>query len=61
MAASMKDLAQLADVSIKTVSNVVNDYPFVSAGTRARVRAALDTLDYRPNTSARGCAPAGRI
>ncbi|HEX8768400.1 MAG TPA: LacI family DNA-binding transcriptional regulator [Jatrophihabitans sp.] len=54
MAASMKDVARLAGVSIKTVSNVVNDYPFVSADTRARVRAALDTLDYRPNTSARG-------
>ena len=54
MAASMKDVARLAGVSIKTVSNVVNDYPFVSADTRSRVRAALDTLDYRPNTSARG-------
>ena len=54
MGASMKDVARLAGVSIKTVSNVVNDYPFVSADTRSRVRAALDTLDYRPNTSARG-------
>ena len=54
MAASMKDVARVAGVSIKTVSNVVNDYPFVSAETRARVRAALDLLDYRPNTSARG-------
>jgi DNA-binding LacI/PurR family transcriptional regulator len=54
MAASMKDVARLAGVSIKTVSNVVNDYPFVSADTRSRVRAALDALDYRPNTSARG-------
>ncbi|HEV2887738.1 MAG TPA: LacI family DNA-binding transcriptional regulator [Jatrophihabitans sp.] len=54
MAASMKDVARLAGVSIKTVSNVVNDYPFVSADTRSRVRAALDTLNYRPNTSARG-------
>jgi DNA-binding LacI/PurR family transcriptional regulator len=54
MAANMKDVARLAGVSIKTVSNVVNDYPFVSPETRSRVRAALDTLDYRPNTSARG-------
>ena len=54
MAASMRDVARLAGVSIKTVSNVVNDYPFVRAETRSRVRAALDTLDYRPNTSARG-------
>ena len=54
MVASMKDVARLAGISIKTVSNVVNDYPFVSADTRSRVRAALATLDYRPNTSARG-------
>lgn len=54
MAASMKDVARLAGVSIKTVSNVVNDYPFVSAETRSRVRTALESLDYRPNTSARG-------
>jgi DNA-binding LacI/PurR family transcriptional regulator len=54
MAASMKDVARLAGVSIKTVSNVVNDYPFVSVATRSRVRAAVDALDYRPNTSARG-------
>ena len=54
MAVSLKDVARLAGVSIKTVSNVVNDYPFVSADTRSRVRAALETLDYRPNTSARG-------
>jgi LacI family repressor for deo operon, udp, cdd, tsx, nupC, and nupG len=54
VAVSLKDVARLAGVSIKTVSNVVNDYPFVSPDTRSRVRAALETLDYRPNTSARG-------
>lgn len=54
MAVSLKDVARLAGVSIKTVSNVVNDYPFVSEETRTRVRAALDSLDYRPNISARG-------
>jgi LacI family repressor for deo operon, udp, cdd, tsx, nupC, and nupG len=54
VAVSLKDVARLAGVSIKTVSNVVNDYPFVSADTRSRVRAALEALDYQPNTSARG-------
>lgn len=54
MAASLKDVASLAGVSIKTVSNVVNDYPFVSAATRARVTAALERLEYQPNLSARG-------
>lgn len=54
MGSSMKDVAELAGVSIKTVSNVVNDYPFVSVGTRARVLDAVRSLDYRPNMSARG-------
>ena len=54
MAASLKDVAQAAGVSIKTVSNVVHDYPFVSPVTRARVQRALAELDYRPNLSARG-------
>ena len=50
---SLKDVAQRAGVSIKTVSNVINDFPFVSAATRAKVQVALDELDYRPNLSAR--------
>ena len=54
MPAGLREVALLAGVSIKTVSNVVNDYPFVSADTRAKVMEALRTLDYRPNLSARG-------
>ncbi|MBN9605220.1 MAG: LacI family DNA-binding transcriptional regulator [Actinomycetales bacterium] len=53
MAATLRDVAQLAQVSFKTVSNVVNDYPHVSASTRSRVLAAIAELDYRPNRSAR--------
>lgn len=53
MAATLHDVAQLAGVSIKTVSNVVNDYPHVRATTRERVQAAIDQLGYRPNLSAR--------
>src|SRR6266536_5913387 len=53
MAVSLKDVATLAGVSIKTVSNVVNDYPYVSAPTRARVKAAIEHLGYRPNLTAR--------
>jgi len=53
MPVSLKDVASAAGVSIKTVSNVVNDYPFVSAATRARVQAIIDELGYRPNLSAR--------
>jgi DNA-binding LacI/PurR family transcriptional regulator len=53
MPVSLKDVASAAGVSIKTVSNVVHDYPFVRPTTRARVQKALDDLGYRPNFSAR--------
>ena len=48
------DVAQSAGVSIKTVSRVVNHEPNVRATTRERVLAAIDELNYRPNTAARG-------
>jgi DNA-binding LacI/PurR family transcriptional regulator len=51
--ARLKDVAALAGVSVKTVSNVVNGYPHVSPEMRRRVQAALDQLGYRPNLSAR--------
>lgn len=50
----MHDVARLAGVSIKTVSNVINDYPHVRDVTRERVLDAIGKLDYRPNLSARG-------
>jgi DNA-binding LacI/PurR family transcriptional regulator len=53
MGASIKDVAERAGVSVKTVSNVVNGYKFVAPQTRAKVQKALDELDYRPNLSAR--------
>lgn len=49
----LKDVAEHAGVSIKTVSNVVNGYLHVSQETRARVEAAIEELAYRPNLSAR--------
>ena len=49
----LRDVAALAQVSVRTVSNVVNDYPYVAEETRARVQRALDELDYRPNLAAR--------
>ncbi|MEV0156731.1 LacI family DNA-binding transcriptional regulator [Micromonospora sp. NPDC050686] len=51
--ATLKDVAALAGVSVKTVSNVVNGYPYVSDGVRRRVQQAVQTLEYRPNRSAR--------
>ena len=53
MSATIHDVARIAGVSIKTVSNVVNDYQHVSDSTRSKVRAAIAELDYRPNISAR--------
>ena len=50
---TLHDVAQLAGVSFKTVSNVINDHPHVAAGTRERVMRAIEQLDYRPNRSAR--------
>ena len=54
MGPTMHDVARVAGVSIKTVSNVINDYPYVRSETRSRVQAAIEELDYRPNLSARG-------
>lgn len=53
MAVRLKDVALLAGVSVKTVSNVINGYPHVSVATRSRVEEAVRTLDYRPNLQAR--------
>lgn len=53
MAATLHDVAALAGVSFKTVSNVINDYPHVRESTRQRVLDAIERLDYRPNVTAR--------
>ncbi|WP_250445297.1 LacI family DNA-binding transcriptional regulator, partial [Actinotalea sp. C106] len=53
MSATMRDVARAAGVSVKTVSNVVNDFPHVSAATRGRVLEAIETLGYQMNFSAR--------
>jgi len=49
----MHDVAKLAGVSFKTVSNVINHHPHVSDATRLKVQAAIDQLGYQPNLSAR--------
>ncbi|GLY95564.1 LacI family DNA-binding transcriptional regulator [Actinoplanes sp. NBRC 103695] len=53
MPPGLKDVAALAGVSIKTVSNVVNGYLHVAPDTRARVQGAIDQLGYKPNVAAR--------
>lgn len=54
--ATIDDVAELAGVSIKTVSRVVNKEPNVRQVTRDKVLEAILQLDYRPNASARSLA-----
>jgi LacI family transcriptional regulator len=51
--ATLRDVADLAGVSTKTVSRVVNHQNEISESTRQRVQSAIDQLDYRPNILAR--------
>lgn len=53
MPVRMRDVAQRAGVSVRTVSNVVSGYVHVSAATRARVQQALDDLGYEMNVAAK--------
>ena len=48
------DIAKLADVSIATVSRVVNNSPKVSAKTKEKVLAIMKENEYTPNAFARG-------
>jgi len=50
--ATMKDVAALAGVSLKTVSRVINEEPSVNPEMVERVRAAASTLRYKPNFGA---------
>ena len=52
-AATMRDVAQLAGVSIQTVSYVVNGKGVISPKTRERVQDAIDRLNYRRDPIAR--------
>ena len=49
----MKDVAALAQVSLGTVSNVMNSPELVSDTTRERVVSAISKLGWVPNESAR--------
>lgn len=54
--ATIRDVAKLAGVSFKTVSRVINNDPYVSAQTLAKVKRVIEELGYRPNITARGLA-----
>lgn len=53
MAASIKDVAREAGVSIATVSRVLNNVDVVNEDTKKKVQEAIKKLNYRPNIVAR--------
>lgn len=50
---TIRDVAREARVGVGTVSRVLNDGAYVSPSTRARVRAAIRELGFRPSAQAR--------
>ena len=56
MRATIYDVAERAQVSIATVSRVLNGRAKVTDETRARVMEAVEALNYRPSPVARGLA-----
>jgi DNA-binding LacI/PurR family transcriptional regulator len=53
MAVTMNDVARAAGVSLKTVSNVLNDYEFIRPATKQKVLDAIAELGYEANLTAR--------
>jgi LacI family transcriptional regulator/LacI family repressor for deo operon, udp, cdd, tsx, nupC, and nupG len=51
--ARLQDVARIAEVSISTVSRVINEPELVNKETRRRVQKAIDELGYLPNRVAR--------
>ncbi|MDQ7905789.1 LacI family DNA-binding transcriptional regulator [Phytohabitans sp. ZYX-F-186] len=58
--ATLRDVAAMAGVSIKTVSRVVNGESGVTPAKVAAVTRAIHQLDYRPNVSASALRRANR-
>ncbi|TDF39209.1 LacI family DNA-binding transcriptional regulator [Alteromonadaceae bacterium M269] len=56
MKSTIKDVAELAGVSLKTVSRVINLENSVRQSTVDKVRDAIAKLDYQPNLAARNLA-----
>ena len=50
------DVARLANVSISSVSRVINGSASVSESVRRRVQKSIQELDYRPNKAAQALA-----
>ncbi|MGB5166342.1 MAG: LacI family DNA-binding transcriptional regulator [Woeseiaceae bacterium] len=53
---TINDVADLAGVSKKTVSRVINESPLVNQSTREGIQLIIDDIGYRPDPQARGLA-----
>lgn len=53
MPTTLEDIARALNVSKMTVSRAINNHPEISRKTRARVLAAAQKMNYRPNQFAR--------
>jgi LacI family transcriptional regulator len=53
MRATIKDVSDMAGVSMKTVSRVLNNEKYVSEKTRIRVERAMADLNFQPSVAAR--------
>jgi len=54
--ATIRDVSKLANVSVATVSRVINQSGYVNKDTEKAVRQAMDTLNYVPSGMARSLA-----
>jgi LacI family transcriptional regulator len=57
---TLRDVAALAGVSVKTASRVINDEPLVSVDVTTRVLEAVERLSYRPDHRAGSLRRTGR-
>jgi LacI family transcriptional regulator len=53
---TINDIAELAGVSKRTVSRVLNGSPSVGAKTREKIQQVIDDHNYQPDKQARGLA-----
>lgn len=53
---TIQDVADLAGVSKKTVSRIINDSPMVNESTRKGIQRLIREIGYRPDPQARGLA-----
>ena len=50
---TIKDIAKMANVSVTTVSKVINNYSDISPETKRKVLKIIENNNYRPNANAR--------